>query len=194
MFKFIKDEGGKFFFDIKLHDIPNTVKKASENIVRQGASFFNLHAAGGTEMMRQAAEGASKAAEETGQELPVILAVTLLTSISENVLNKELNIKDNTSNYALTLAKLAKQSGMSGVVASAYECAGIKSACGRGFKVLCPGIRPAWSVKDDQKRIATPAFAVNQGADFLVIGRAVTASGDKIGAMEKIYEEIEGVL
>ncbi len=194
VFKFIKDEGGKFFFDIKLHDIPNTVKKASENIVRQGASFFNLHAAGGAEMMRQAAEGANKAAEETGQELPVILAVTLLTSISEEVLNNELQIKDNTTNYALNLAKLAKLSGMSGVVASAHECAGIKSACGRDFKVLCPGIRPGWSVKDDQKRIATPAFAVSQGADFLVIGRAVTASGDKIGAMEKIYEEIEGVL
>ncbi len=194
VFEFIKDNGGKFFFDIKLHDIPNTVKKASENIIKNGASFFNLHAAGGAEMMRQAAEGANNTAKELGVEAPVILAVTLLTSVSEDVLNKELGIQYNTKDYALNLAKLAKSSGMSGVVASANECADIKSACGKEFKVLCPGIRPAWSVTGDQKRIATPAYAVSQGADYLVIGRAVTASNDKIGAMKKIFEEIEGVL
>ncbi len=194
VFKFIKDEGGKFFFDIKLHDIPNTVKKASENIITQGASFFNLHATGGAEMMRQAAEGANLTAKNLGQEPPVILAVTLLTSISDDVLSNELGISSSTKNYALNLAKLAKSSGMSGVVASAHECADIKAACGDDFKVLCPGIRPQWSVKGDQKRIATPAFAILQGADYLVIGRAVTASDDRIGAMKKIYEEIEGVL
>lgn len=194
VFKFIKDEGGKFFFDIKLHDIPNTVKKASENIIKQGASFFNLHASGGTEMMRQAAEGANTAAKELGQDAPVILAVTLLTSVSADVLNNELKIPYDTKEYALGLAKLAKSSGMSGVVASAYECADIKSACGKDFKVLCPGIRPEWSVKGDQKRIATPAYAISQGADYLVIGRAVTASDDRIGAMKKIYDEIEGIL
>ena len=194
VFKFIRDEGGKFFFDIKLHDIPNTVKKASENIIKQGASFFNLHAAGGAEMMKQAAEGANNAAKALGLDPPVILAVTLLTSVSEYVLNNELQISSNTKDYAITLAKLAKASGMSGVVASAHECADIKSICGKDFKVLCPGIRPAWSVTGDQKRIATPAFAISQGADYLVIGRAVTGCKDKIGAMQKIYEEIEGVL
>ncbi len=194
VFKFIKDEGGKFFFDIKLHDIPNTVKKASENIIKQGASFFNLHASGGAEMMRQAAEGANAAAKELGYEAPVILAVTLLTSVSADFLNNELKIPYDTKEYALNLAKLAKSSGMSGVVASAHECADIKSVCGKDFKVLCPGIRPEWSVKGDQKRIATPAYAVSQGADYLVIGRAVTANDDRVGAMKKIYDEIEGIL
>ncbi len=194
VFKFIKDEGAEVFFDVKLHDIPNTVKKASENIVRKGVGFFNLHATGGAEMMRQAKEGADNVAKELGQKSPTILAVTLLTSISQTVLNEELKINSNTKDYALMLAKLAKNSGMSGVVASAHEAAEIKSACGSDFKVLCPGIRPQWSVANEQKRIATPSYAISQGADYLVIGRAVTASQNKVDAMKKIYDEIESVL
>ena len=194
VFEFMKEIGAKFFFDVKLLDIPNTVKKASENIIRSGASFYNLHALGGAEMMRQAAEGANETAREMGVEKPVILAVTVLTSINDEVLNNELQIPHKTLDYAGTLAKLAKDSGMTGVVASSFEARKIKEVCGKDFKVLCPGIRPAWSVKGDQKRLATPSFAINEGADYLVIGRAVTAAPDRVEAMEKIYKEIEEVM
>ena len=194
VFEFMKDIGAKFFFDVKLLDIPNTVKKASENIVRSGASFYNLHALGGAEMMRQSVEGARAAAAEIGAQMPVILAVTVLTSINDDVLNNQLKIPFNSLDYVATLAKLAKDSGMTGVVASVNEAKRIKEVCGSDFKVLCPGIRPAWSVKGDQKRPATPAYAIEQGADWLVIGRAVTAAEDRLGAMKKIYDEIEKVM
>ena len=194
VFEFMKDIGAKFFFDVKLLDIPNTVKKASENIVRSGASFYNLHALGGAEMMRQSVEGARAAAAEIGAQMPVILAVTVLTSINDDVLNNQLKIPFNSLDYVATLAKLAKDSGMTGVVASVNEAKRIKEVCGSDFKVLCPGIRSAWSVKGDQKRPATPAYAIEQGADWLVIGRAVTAAEDRLGAMKKIYDEIEKVM
>ncbi len=194
VFEFMKDIGAKFFFDVKLLDIPNTVKKASENIVRSGASFYNLHALGGAEMMRQSVEGAQAAAAEIGAQMPVILAVTVLTSINDDVLNNQLKIPFNSLDYVATLAKLAKDSGMTGVVASVNEAKRIKEVCGNDFKVLCPGIRPEWSVKGDQKRPATPAYAIEQGADWLVIGRAVTAAENRLDAMKKIYDEIEKVI
>lgn len=194
VFEFMKEIGAKFFFDVKLLDIPNTVKKASENIIRSGASFYNLHAMGGAEMMRQSVEGANAAAAELGAEPPIVLAVTVLTSINDEVLNKELEIPHSALDYVAILAKLAKDSGMTGVVASSFEARKIKEVCGRDFKVLCPGIRPEWSVKGDQKRLATPSFAIKEGADYLVIGRAVTAAPDRLEAMKKIYEEIEEVL
>ena len=194
VFEFMKEIGAKFFFDVKLLDIPNTVKRASENIVRSGASFYNLHALGGAEMMKQSAEGAKIAAEKMGVEMPVILAVTVLTSINDEVLNNQLKVPYTSLDYVATLAKLAKDSGMTGVVASVNEAKKIKEVCGNDFKVLCPGIRPEWSVKGDQKRPATPAYAIQQGADWLVIGRAVTAAEDRLAAMKKIYEEIEKVL
>ncbi len=194
VFDFMKEIGAEFFFDVKLLDIPNTVKKASANIIRSGASFYNLHALGGAEMMRQSVEGANEAASEIGKKSPIILAVTVLTSISDSVLNNELEIPHSALDYVVTLAKLAKESGLSGVVASAFEARKIKEACGKDFKVLCPGIRPLWSVKGDQKRLATPSFAINEGADYLVIGRAVTAAEDRVLAMQKIYAEIEEAL
>ncbi len=190
VFDFMKKIGAKFFFDVKLLDIPNTVKKASENIIRSGASFYNLHALGGAEMMRQSVEGANKTADELGVEKPIILAVTVLTSISDEVLNNELKIQYNSLEYAATLAKLAKDSGLTGVVCSVHEAKRIKEVCGQDFKVLCPGIRPEWSVKGDQKRLATPAYAIEQGADYLVIGRAVTGAENRLEAMKKIYDEI----
>ena len=194
VFEFMKEIGAKFFFDLNLLDIPNTVKKASENIVSSLASFYNLHAMGGAEMMKQSVEGARAAAEETGAGMPVILAVTVLTSINDEVLNNQLKIPYNSLDYVATLAKLAKDSGMTGVVASVNEAKRIKEVCGNDFKVLCPGIRPEWSIKGDQKRPATPAYAIEQGADWLVIGRAVTAAENRLDAMKKIYDEIEKVI
>lgn len=188
---FMTEHGLEFFLDVKLLDIPNTVAKASENIVKRGASFFNIHALGGKEMMSASVKSAKTTAKELGQKEPFILAVTVLTSISDEVLNNELEISQKASDYVLKLAKLAKDSGLDGVVASVLEAKKIKEICGEDFKVLCPGIRPEWSLKNDQKRSATPNFAVEQGADYLVIGRAVTAADDRVKAMQMIYEEME---
>ena len=194
LFRLMKDMNLKYFLDVKLMDIPNTVAKASENIIKKGADFFNIHALGGKEMMQKCVESANSAAEKLGRDKPVILAVTILTSISDEKLHDELGINENVSEYALKLAKLAKDAGVTGVVASTFEARRIKDACGKEFKVLCPGIRPVWSAKNDQQRLATPTLALQEGADYLVIGRAVTSASDRVEAMKKIYEEIEEIL
>ena len=194
VFKFMQEQNIKFFFDVKLHDIPNTVAKAAENVIRNGASFFNIHTTGGEEMMRTAQAAARKTAAELGFENPVILGVTVLTSISENCLRNELKIPYKPDDYAIHLAISAKNAGLDGVVASVWEAKKIKQVCGKNFKVLCPGIRPEWSNKNDQKRLATPSIAIKKGADYLVIGRAVASAEDKIKAIEMIYEEIENAI
>ena len=190
-FDFMQKENINFFFDVKLMDIPNTVAKASANIIRAGASFYNVHCLGGDEMMRASVESAQKVAKELGKKPPIVLGVTVLSSINNEILNTKLEIPHDTSEYALKLAKLAKESGLTGVVASVWEAKKIKEVCGPNFKVLCPGIRPEWSSKDDQKRIATPKVAIQEGADYLVIGRAVTNAENRLKAMQDIYKEIE---
>ncbi len=192
--KFMNEQKAEYFFDVKLMDIPNTVAKASENIIRSGATFYNIHALGGYEMIKQSTDAAKATAKELGMKEPTILAVTILTSISNETLNNDLQIDKNASDYALTLAQLAKRGGATGVVASVWEARKIKELCGKEFKVLCPGIRPEWSSKDDQKRLATPTKAIEEGADYLVIGRAVTNASDRVAAMQKIYDEIETII
>ncbi len=189
---YIKSKNSNFFLDVKLMDIPNTVKKASENIVLRGANFFNVHALGGLEMMKQSFKGANKKAQELGKNPPLILAVTVLTSISQEVIENELGLNSEVKPLAIRLALLAKKARLSGVVASVNELEGIKEACGADFKVLCPGIRPAWSDVNDQKRIATPKVAIEKGADYIVLGRAITQAEDKVEAFKKVYSEIEG--
>ncbi|MDR1169182.1 MAG: glutamine-hydrolyzing carbamoyl-phosphate synthase small subunit [Heliobacteriaceae bacterium] len=194
LFEFMKSVGADYFLDVKFMDIPNTVAKASQNVIKKGADFFNVHALGGKEMMQKAMEAASETALKLGRSAPTVLAVTVLTSISNETLNDELEIGHNVNKYALKLAKLAKESGLTGVVASVFEARKIKEVCGADFKVLCPGIRPEWSVKDDQKRLATPKLAIEEGADYLVIGRAVTGAPGRLEAMRRIYDEIEEAL
>ncbi len=188
---FMAEQGLEFFLDVKLLDIPNTVAKASENIVKRGASFFNVHTLGGADMMKQCVKNSKAQALALNKKEPLILGVTVLTSLSDEILQKELGISTKANDYVLKLAKLAKDSGLDGVVASTWEAKKIKEICGSDFKVLCPGIRPEWSLKNDQKRAATPAIAIKEGADYLVIGRAVTSADNKIKAMEMIYEEIK---
>lgn len=191
---YIKEKNADFFLDVKLHDIPNTVEKASFNIIKNGASFFNVHATGGIEMMKAARKGSDEACKKYNAKRPLILAVTLLTSISDEILSNELSNKKTSLDFVISLAKNAKKAGMDGVVASAKELKTIKEELGNDFIVLTPGIRPKWSNKDDQKRIVTPYDAFKDGADFIVLGRAVTKADDKIEALEKIYEEIkEGI-
>lgn len=189
---YIKEKNSDFFLDVKLHDIPNTVEKASYNVIKNGANFFNVHATGGIEMMKAAKKGALEAAQKYNKKKPLVLAVTVLTSISQDVLSNELSNTKSVEDFVIQLAKNARTAGLDGVVASAKELRAIKREVGEDFIVLTPGIRPAWSSKDDQQRIATPSSAIADGADFIVLGRAVTKAEDKVEAMKKIYEEIEG--
>lgn len=188
---YIKEKNANFFLDVKLHDIPNTVEKASYNVIKNGANFFNVHAQGGIEMMRAARTGADKAAEELGKKPPIILAVTVLTSISNEILKNELKNENDVKDYVIHLAKNAREAGLNGVVASAKELSAIKQELGKEFVVLTPGIRPKWSEKNDQKRIVTPSEAIKNGADYIVLGRAITNAQDKIEAMKLVYNEIE---
>ena len=190
---YIKEKNADFFLDVKLHDIPNTVEKASYNVIKNGANFFNVHATGGIEMMRAAKKGAIEASEKYNRKKPLVLAVTVLTSINQETLTNELSNTKTTQDFVIQLAKNAKLAGLDGVVASAKELKAIKKELGQDFIVLTPGIRPLWSAKDDQQRIATPKSAIEDGADFIVLGRAVTASDNKIEAIKRIYEEIQGV-
>ncbi len=187
---YIKEKNSNFFLDVKLHDIPNTVEKASFNIIKNGANFFNVHATGGIEMMKAAKKGAMEACRKFNTKKPLILAVTVLTSISDEILKNELSNNLNSEQFVIKLAKNAKEAGLDGVVASAKELKAIKKELGEDFLVLTPGIRPKWSSKDDQKRIVTPSDAIKDGSDFIVLGRAVTKAENKIEAIEKIYQEI----
>ncbi len=188
---YIKEKNADFFLDVKLHDIPNTVQKASFNVVKNGASFFNVHATGGIEMMKAAKQGAIEAVEKFNKKKPIILAVTVLTSISDEILKEELSNTKNSSDFVIELAKNAKKAGLDGVVASAKELKLIKKELGDDFIVLTPGIRPKWSSKDDQKRIVTPSDAFKDGSNYIVLGRAVTKAADRLDAIKKIYAEIK---
>ncbi|MBQ4647079.1 MAG: orotidine-5'-phosphate decarboxylase [Candidatus Gastranaerophilales bacterium] len=189
---YIKEKNSDFFLDVKLHDIPNTVEKASYNVIKNGANFFNVHATGGIEMMKAAKKGALEAAQKYGKKKPLVLAVTVLTSINQQTLTNELSNTKSVEDFVIQLAKNAKLAGLDGVVASAKELKAIKKELGEDFIVLTPGIRPAWSATNDQQRIATPSGAIKDGADFIVLGRAVTSAENKIEAIEKIYKEIQG--
>jgi len=183
--------GFRVFLDLKLHDIPNTVKGASRSIARLGADMFNVHAAGGTAMMRAAAEGAAEGAASAGLPAPpLIVAVTQLTSTTREMMNEEIGIPGEVADTVTRYAMLAKKAGLHGVVASPLEAAAVKRTCGRGFLTVTPGIRPAGHAAGDQRRIATPREAVRAGADFLVVGRPVTAAPDPAAALEQILKEM----
>ncbi|MEA2087273.1 MAG: orotidine-5'-phosphate decarboxylase, partial [Candidatus Caldatribacteriota bacterium] len=169
----VNERGGKVFLDLKFHDIPNTVARAAEVATKLGVYIFNVHTSGGYEMMKAAAETSKKISLDLGIRKPLILGVTLLTSINQEILEKEIGIKKRLEEQVVHLAKLSKAAGLDGVVASSWEIKQIRKACGEGFVILTPGIRPAGKSSDDQKRIMTPREAIKLGADFLVIGRPI---------------------
>ncbi len=183
--------GGRVFLDLKYHDLPNTVAKASAEAVKLGASIFNVHALGGLDMMRAAAEAAQETADKLGMPAPVALAVTVLTSMDEKSLRKELKIMRSLQREVSHLARLAQRAGMHGVVASPQEIKMLRRAVRGEFIILTPGVRPVWAGKDDQKRTMTPGEAVAAGADYIVIGRPVLKAEDRKEAVRKIIEEIE---
>ncbi|MFF2482916.1 orotidine-5'-phosphate decarboxylase [Paenibacillus sp. NPDC058071] len=185
----LKKRGYLVFLDVKMHDIPNTVKGGANSVTKLGVDMFNVHAAGGSAMMEAALEGAD-AALASGQARPSVIAVTQLTSTSAQVLNEEIGIAGSVEEAVVRYAKLANKAGLSGVVASPVEVQAIKEACGTSFQTVTPGIRPAWAETNDQSRIMTPKDALLQGTDYMVIGRPITAAAEPRAALESIIEEL----
>lgn len=188
--KIIQEKGGKVFLDLKFHDIPNTVAGAVRAAVRLGVSMLNVHALGGRKMMIETVASVQKAVEETGVPKPLVLAVTVLTSLDDRDI-REVGFTCSTSDLVLTLAKLAQDAGLSGVVASPRDVASIRDACGQEFIIVTPGIRDAKSVShDDQKRILSAREAIEKGADFLVVGRPIRLAKNPIRAAEEMVNAI----
>jgi len=183
----INGAGGSVFLDLKLHDIPNTVHRAAANCASMGVQMFNVHASGGSSMLQAAVEGAEEGASG---ERPKVLAVTVLTSLDGDTM-AELAIDVPPAELVVHWARLARDCGLDGVVASAREAPAIRKVCGPGFLIVTPGIRPAWAAADDQRRIVTPARAMAGGADILVIGRPITRAGDPAEAARQVLVEIE---
>ena len=185
--RMIRERSGEVFLDLKYHDIPNTVAMATVEAARLGATLCNLHALGGYEMMAATRQALDR--ECSGKERPKVLAVTILTSSTEETL-KGVGINLPVSEMVVKLAKLAQSAGIDGVVASPLEVPLIREACGKGFLIVTPGVRPSFAAVNDQKRIMTPADAVNAGADYLVIGRPIAAAPDPVAACKEIIDEI----
>lgn len=182
----VQRHGGEVFLDLKFHDIPNTVARAMVEAARMGVQLVNLHALGGYEMMETTAKAVR---EEFGDERPRLLAVTILTSSTAETLRR-VGIGHPVDQMVVRLARLAQEAGMDGVVASPREIGLIREACGPDFLIVTPGVRPSFAALDDQKRIMTPVEAVDEGADYLVIGRPIARADDPVVAAELIVDEI----
>lgn len=189
--KMVKKHNAKVFFDSKFHDIPNTVARASVNLMKNGVDFFNLHLSGGSKMLSTTVKLARETAKRLKMPTPTIMGISLLSSFGQKTLTEELNVKINIEEYVLHLAKVAKECCIDGVLASASEARLIRRELGDDFIIMCHAIRPTWSVVNDQIRVTTPTDAVRAGVDFMIVGRPVTSSEDKIGAIKMIIDEIE---
>jgi orotidine-5'-phosphate decarboxylase len=183
--------GKKPFLDLKYHDIPNTVAGAVRSATRNGVHMLTLHTSGGKEMMAAAARAAQEESARTGKGRPILLGVTVLTSLKDEELRR-IGFAHTVADQVLRLAVLAKDSGLDGVICSPHEIEIIKKECGGEFLVITPGIRPAWAAAQDQKRIMTPAEALGKGADYLVIGRPITGATSPHEAFLRVLAEIMG--
>ncbi len=181
----IKRRGHKIFLDLKLHDIPNTVKKAMAVLSELDVDIVNLHAAGGADMMRAAIEGLTKA----DGSRPKLIAVTMLTSIDQQRMNDELLIDGELNDIVMRYAMNAKNAGLDGVVCSPLEAGKVHELCGGDFLTVTPGIRFAEGAQGDQQRVTTPAKAKIIGSDFIVVGRPITAADDPVAAYEKCLKD-----
>ena len=181
--------GFRVFLDLKYHDIPNTVTGAVREATRLGVFMLNVHASGGVAMMRAAAESAAKAAKEFALPRPLVLGVTVLTSLDRRSLETEVGVLGAVPAHVLRLARRAREAGLDGCVASPQEIGPLRLGLGPRWVILTPGIRPA-ERSDDQMRTATPAAAIRAGADYLVVGRPITAAPDPAAAARAILEDV----
>ena len=186
----VKDKGCGIFLDLKFHDIPNTVAKSAAAATRLGVAILNVHATGGYEMMKACSDAVDREAKALKITKPKVIAVTVLTSMDENSLKKT-GVNDNMEKQVLTLAKLAKDASLDGVVASPSEVKLIRKELGDEFIIVAPGVRPEWAAVNDQKRIATPKEAISNGATYIVVGRPITEAQDPLAAAKKVLEEIK---
>ncbi len=177
--------GYDIFLDLKFHDIPTTVGKACEAASRLGVWMLNVHASGGSDMMKAALEGVRRSGRS-----PLLIAVTVLTSMNQAALN-QVGVTGDLRSQVLNLARLTKQSGLHGVVCSAQEAEMLRAEIGAGFCLVTPGIRPKTASLDDQSRVVTPAQAIANGADYLVIGRPITQAEDPLSALQAIHQELQ---
>ena len=184
--------GEPLFLDLKFHDIPNTVAGAIRASIHLRPKIVNVHASGGPAMLQAAAQAAREAAEDAEVERPLVIGVTVLTSLDDADL-EAVGQRGPAAEQVLRLAKLTQDCGLDGVVCSPREIAPLRDACGPGFRLVVPGIRPDWAAAGDQKRITTPADAVKAGADYLVIGRPITGAADPAEAARRIAGELEGL-
>lgn len=191
--RYLLAQGERIFLDLKFHDIPNTVAGAAREATLKGVSMFNVHAAGGPAMIEAAVKASQDASTQTAEPRPLVLAVTALTSLDEAVM-REIGWTEKPEEVVVRLAKMAQKAGADGVVASANEVRSIREACGEDFVIVTPGIRPQGSAAGDQSRIATPVAAIRAGADYLVVGRPITAAPDPAQAADAILTEIEQAL
>jgi len=182
----IQREGGNVFLDLKFHDIPNTVARASEAAARLGVRMFNVHASGGQKMMAEAVAAAKKVCGDMQQAMPLILAVTVLTSLNDDDL-EALGFRYGTEKMVVKLAELAHAAGVGGVVCSPRDITSVRRACGSDFMIVTPGVRGAAPVSgDDQKRTLSPQEAVKRGADYIVVGRPISMAPDPVAEADAI--------
>ena len=189
-FSWLSGRGHKIFLDLKFHDIPNTVARDVGTMTKHGAHMINMHASGGFEMMQAARKSAEDAAAENNIPAPILLGVTVLTSIDETGFQRNFASERGLTKQVVYLAQLAQEAGLTGVVASPLEIEAIRKACGDDFVIVTPGIRPKWAESGDQRRITTPAEAIRRGADYIVVGRPIIDVEDPFEAAEMILEEI----
>lgn len=189
--KEIQQLGGKVFIDLKFHDIPNTVAQTSKVMARREAFMYTMHASGGMKMLKMANDAAREEALALSVNKPIALAVTVLTSISQQVFEEEVGINRPIAEQVVRWARIAQSAGLEGVVCSPWEITPIREACSDDFIIVTPGVRPKWAATNDQERIMTPGEAIKRGASYLVVGRPITAQSDPREAAEKIVAEME---
>ncbi|MDH6060711.1 orotidine-5'-phosphate decarboxylase [Chrysosporum bergii ANA360D] len=186
----LKSRQKRIFLDLKFHDIPNTVAGACRRAASYGVDLLTIHATAGKDALKAATEALQVGASQGGVQPPKLIAITLLTSISAWQLARDLKVPLELPEYTWEMALMAKESGLNGAVCSPQEAAQLRQICGDDFLLVCPGVRPTWADQGDQKRSLTPSQAILAGADYLVIGRPITAAPDPKLAWEKIVEEL----
>lgn len=188
--RFLKNQQKRVFLDLKFHDIPNTMAGATRQAATYGVDLITIHATAGRRALEAVSVAARDGAQQAGYPPPKLIAITLLTSLTSRDLAFDLKVPVELPEYALQMALLAQESSLSGAVCSPQEVAQLRRVCGDDFLLVCPGVRPNWAQADDQQRAMTPSDAIKAGADYLVIGRPITAAPEPVAAWEKICEEL----